>query len=128
MVRREGEGVRRKHHELLAWQEAIALVKEVYRATADFPREETYGLTSQIRRAVVSVPTNIAEGAARTGYKEFLQFLSIARGSLSELETHIIIANELGYLDQNNQLMVRIDRIFALVGGLMASLRKRSVK
>ncbi|MBI3343693.1 MAG: four helix bundle protein [Gammaproteobacteria bacterium] len=120
--------MRRKHHELLAWQEAIALVKEVYRATTDFPREEAYGLTNQIRRAAISVPSNIAEGAARTGDKEFLQFLSIARGSLSELETQVIIANELGYLGQSHQLMARIDKIFGLVGGLMTSLRKRKTK
>jgi four helix bundle protein len=120
--------VRRKHHELLAWQEAIALVKEVYRATADFPREETYGLTSQIRRAAVSVPSNIAEGAARTGDREFPQFLSVTRGSLSELETQVIIANELGYLPQHHQLMAKIDKIFGLVGGLMMSLRKRKAK
>lgn len=95
---------------------------------ADFPREEAYGLTSQIRRAAISVPSNIAEGAARTGDRKFLQFLSVTRGSLSELETHVIIANELGYLPQHHQLMVKIDKIFGLVGGFIMCLRKRKTK
>ncbi|MEW6354304.1 MAG: four helix bundle protein [Pseudomonadota bacterium] len=79
--------MKRKHHELRVWQTAIMLVKEVYKITADFPRDEVYGLTSQMRRAAISIPSNISEGAARTSVKEFLQFLSVARGSLSELET-----------------------------------------
>ena len=66
----------------------------------EFPQEELYGLTSQMRRAAVSIPSNLAEGAARTGQKEFAQFLSIAKGSLSELETQLLISAELGYLDQ----------------------------
>ena len=81
------EVLKRKHHSLLVWQEAMELVQEIYNVTALFPKEEVYALTNQMRRAAVSVPSNIAEGAARTGKKEFLQFLSIARGSLSELET-----------------------------------------
>lgn len=76
--------MKRKHHDLVAWQEAIGLVKDIYTVTASFPKEEIYGLTSQIRRAVVSVPCNIAESAARNSNKKFVQFLSIARGSLSE--------------------------------------------
>jgi four helix bundle protein len=72
----------RKHHELRVWQEAVALVTNVYKVTAAFPKEEVFGLTGQMRRAAVSVPSNIAEGAARNTDKEFLQFLSIARGSL----------------------------------------------
>lgn len=82
-------GLSRKHHDLLVWQEALSLVKVIYRLTSQFPKEELYGLTTQMRRAAVSVPSNIAEGASRTGSKEFLKFLSIARGSLSELETQI---------------------------------------
>ena len=75
------------------------MVKEIYQLTSAFPQEELYGLSAQLRRSAVSVPSNIAEGAARSSKKEFLQFLSIARGSLSELETQVIIAKELGYVE-----------------------------
>lgn len=119
---------RRAHHNLVAWQEAMELVKEVYRATADFPASESFGLTNQLRRAAVSVPSNLAEGAGREGTKEFLQFLSICRGSLSELETQIILAKNLGYMNNPDNLLTRIDRLFALMGGLMNSLRKRTTK
>jgi four helix bundle protein len=122
--------VKRKHHELLAWQEGIVLVKEAYRLSASFPREEIYGLTSQLRRAAVSVPSNIAEGAARNGDREFIQFLSIARGSLSELETQAVIARELGYFKKGDEevLLVVIDRIFGLIGGLINAIKERNVK
>jgi hypothetical protein len=75
-ARREELGVKRVHHDLKAWQEAMSLVKMIYESTNSFPAEENFGLKSQIRRAAVSIPSNIAEGAARTGSKEFLQFLS----------------------------------------------------
>jgi len=101
--------VKRKHHELQVWQEAMALVKEIYRITASFPKEEVYALTSQMRRAAVSIPSNIAEGAARNGDKEFLQFLAIARGSLSELETQLLIANDLGYLGDFEETAGRVE-------------------
>ena len=91
----------RRHHELQVWQEAIDLVEEAYRLTGAFPREELYGLAGQMRRAAVSVPGNIAEGAARQSEREFLQFLIIARGSLSELETPVLIAEKLGYSSAN---------------------------
>jgi len=120
--------VKRKHHDLRAWQEAMALVKDVYRITASFPKDELYALTSQMRRAAVSIPSNIAEGAARTGDKEFLQFLSISRGSLSELETQLIIAKELGYMLELNEIMLKMDGLFGLLGGLMKSLRVRNQK
>jgi len=77
----------RRHYDLRVWQDGIALVKTIYALTAKLPREELFGLTSQMRRAAVSVPANIAEGAARSTQKEFIHFLSIARGSLSELDT-----------------------------------------
>lgn len=117
--------MKRKHHDLIVWKESVELVKEIYDLTADFPSEEIYGLTSQIRRSAVSVPSNIAEGAARTTKKEFINFLSISRGSLSELETQIIIAKKIGYLNNTNQLLERIDKIFALINGLINSIRKR---
>lgn len=116
---------RRKHHDLHVWQEAMDLVQDVYRVTALFPKSEVYALTSQMRRAAVSVPSNIAEGAARNSSKEFYHFLSIARGSLSELETQIQIAQRLGYMRKNDLLEI-IDTIFGLLGGLMKSVKSRS--
>lgn len=115
----------RKHHELKAWQEAMELVKEIYRVTRDFPKEEIYGLVSQMRRAAVSIPSNISEGAARGGDREFIQFLIIARGSLSELETQFLISQDLGYTQDVSDIQERIDKIFSLIGGLLRSLRER---
>jgi four helix bundle protein len=82
----------RAHHNLLAWKEALVLVRQVYEITKAFPKDELYGLTSQMRRAAVSVPSNLAEDAARTSSREFIQFINISRGSLSELETQLFIA------------------------------------
>ena len=117
--------MKRKHHDLHVWQEAMLLVKDIYAVTKQFPREEIYALTSQMRRAAVSIPSNISEGAARTSTKEFLQFLSIARGSLSELETQVILAEDFGYLGGNRPLLTRIERIFGLLGGLINSVQKK---
>ncbi len=88
-----------RHSELEVWKRSIEFVTEIYRITTSFPKVELYGLTAQIRRAAVSVPSNIAEGATRGSDREFIHFLSIAMGSLSELETQLIIAKNLGYLD-----------------------------
>lgn len=97
----------------------------IYRLTSQFPKEELYGLTTQMRRAAVSVPSNIAEGASRTGSKEFLKFLSIARGSLSELETQILLARDLGYIGEDLALDSKIEKVYALLGGLIDSRRRR---
>jgi four helix bundle protein len=86
------------HKDLDIWKLGIELVEQVYKHTARFPQEEVYGLTSQMRRAAVSIPSNISEGAARGGKKEFIQFLYVALGSLAELETQAIISEKLGYL------------------------------
>ena len=114
----------RKHHELRAWQEAMALAKAVYGLTAGFPREEAYGLSSQMRRAAVSVPSNIAEGAARASRKEFLHFLTIARGSLSELDTQLILARQIGLPGEFGTLDKSLDSTFKLLGGLINSQKE----
>ena len=88
----------KRYQDLVAWQKGIDFVREVYEMTSTFPQEEMFGLKSQMRRASVSVPSNIAEGQARFSPKEFHRFLSIARGSLVEIETQILIAQNLGYL------------------------------
>ena len=90
----------RPHHKLEAWSKAIEFVTDVYKNSESFPKEERYGLTSQIRRAAVSIPANIAEGAGRHSKKEFAHFLSNSQGSASELETELVIAHRLGYLDE----------------------------
>lgn len=89
------------HKDLQIWQKAIDLVEQVYHLTASFPPTEIYGLCAQMRRAAVSVPSNIAEGAARKGEKEFIQFLYVALGSLSELETQCLIACRIGYVKEH---------------------------
>jgi four helix bundle protein len=107
----------RPHYNLAAWKVAMTLVKSVYEATKMFPREETCGLTAQMRRAAISIPSNLAEGAARTGRKEFAQFLSIAKGSLSELETQLLISVELGYLEQNHGIFQMVEEVSRLLAG-----------
>ena len=114
----------RSHENLQVWQEGMALAKEVYAATSSFPKEEMYWLTSQMRRAAVSVPSNIAEGAARGSKKEFLQFLNIARGSLMELETQILLARDLGFTASYDRLLERSNKTYALLNGLMGKLRE----
>jgi four helix bundle protein len=91
-----------KYKELIIWKKAISLVTEIYIVTAAFPDKERFNLISQINRAAVSIPSNIAEGAGRNSDKEFIQFLSIAHASSYELETQLIVSNNLGYLKQEN--------------------------
>lgn len=126
--KRDNIRMKRTHHNLEVWREAIKLVKAVYQLTTKFPQHETYALTSQMRRAAISIPSNIAEGAARSGDKEFLQFLFIARGSLSELETQIIISQELGYIQEDRNFLETIEKIFALLGGLIKSVQHKTDK
>lgn len=114
----------RPHYKLEAWKSAMTLVSDIYRITQNFPKDELYGLTSQMRRAAVSVPSNIAEGAARTGQKEFAQFLSVAKGSLSELETQLLISADLGYLNRKHEIFQLTDRVSSLLSGLHRSLSK----
>ena len=116
--------MKRSHRSLKAWQEAIKLVEQVYATTRAFPNEELFGLTVQMRRAAISVPANIAEGAARGGTKELIRFVSIATASLSELDTHIEIARRLDYLN-DGKLDEQVDAVAGLLLGLGASLRKK---
>jgi four helix bundle protein len=111
----------RPHQKLEAWIKALELVIDVYKGTEHFPKEERYGLTSQLRRAAVSIPANIAEGAGRHSKKEFAHFLSNSQGSASELETELIIASRLGYLDKENfaKLTAQLERIGRLITGLI---------
>ena len=115
----------RPHYDLDAWKESRKLVSAIYRATQAFPKEEMFGLTAQMRRAAVSVPSNIAEGAARTGSREYAQFLSVARGSLSELETQLFIACDLGYLSGDHPVLAMVSRVSKLVTGLHKAIRNR---
>jgi four helix bundle protein len=117
--------VKRAHHELQVWQESMNFVETVYRITSEFPDEERFGLTSQMQRAVVSVSSNIAEGAGRNGDREFLRYLYIARGSLCELETQLLIARRLGYITSLEKITNQIDMLFGLMGGLINSLHRR---
>jgi four helix bundle protein len=116
----------RAHYDVIAWQQAIALVKSVYALSAEFPSTEMYGLTSQMRRAAVSVPANIAEGVGRSGARDRVQFFVIARGSLTELDTLIVLAKELGFATDVSGVEGTVDRLFALIGGSINAERAKS--
>jgi four helix bundle protein len=107
---------------LVVWQKAIAFVTEVSRATQSFPNEERFGLTSQLRRASVSIPSNIAEGQGRLTRGEFGQFLGNATGSLCEVETQLIIAHNLGYLNDPQPLLEKLHEVARDLNGLLNSL------
>lgn len=111
------------YKDLIAWQKAMQFVTEIYGVTRAFPRDELYGLTSQLRRAAVSVPSNIAEGQAGFSSKEFRRFLSHARGSLVEIETQLIAQN-LGYLlaGQSQNLLKQASELGRILNGLIASV------
>ncbi|MGA8273691.1 MAG: four helix bundle protein [Candidatus Sulfotelmatobacter sp.] len=117
------------YRDLVVWQRAITMVTEVYHATQSFPRQETYGLTSQLQRSAVSVASNIAEGQGRISKAEFRQFLGMARGSLLEMETQLVIAANLGYISgaTANHLSVCSGEVSRLLYGLMQSLQPREV-
>jgi four helix bundle protein len=114
--------------DLVVWQKAMDLVTEIYKVTDDFPKREVYSLTDQIRRAAVSIPSNIAEGQAHYSHREFLHFLRHAAGSLAELETQLLIADRLGYLDHppTTELLQRVHEVGRILNGLIASLRELS--
>ena len=114
----------KSYKDLIVWQKAMDLVQLVYQATKTFPKEELYGLTNQVRRAVVSIPSNIAEGQARQSSAEFKNFLSIARGSLAEVETQLLIAMRLNYLTQEQlaPIMAVHQEVSKMIPALMAKL------
>lgn len=118
----------RSFRDLIAWQKAMSLVTEIYRLTRNFPAEEMFGLVSQMRRAAVSIPSNIAEGHARASSGEFRQFLGHARGSLAELETQVQIARNLNYLTetQTNALSESATEVGKVLNGLLAALKNSS--
>ncbi|WP_295917639.1 four helix bundle protein [Xanthomonas sacchari] len=120
-----GESSKRPHERLDVWRDSMDLVEMIYRLSETFPATERFGLTAQLRRAAVSIPANIAEGAARRSTPEYLRFLSIARGSLSEASTHLQIARRLDYTPDIAALDGLIDTIFAKLTALMNVLSKR---
>ena len=115
----------RAHRKLPLWKASMDLVEAFYFATESFPMSEQFGLRSQIRRAAVAVPANIAEGAARKGTGELIQFLHIANGSLSELDTHLEIARRLGFLEDTDVLQHQLDSVQSQVLTVIGSLKRR---
>ena len=115
------------HKKLDAWKLSMDLVIDVYQTTDRFPRQEQYSLTDQIRRAAISIPSNIAEGAARQTKKEFANYLHMAQGSLSELDTQLEIARRLGYLDDQSWRILdeRMERIDKTISGLIRHVTKK---
>ena len=112
------------HKDLLVWRKSIDLVEQIYKLTKQFPHEELYGITNQMRRCAVSIPANIAEGSGRKNKEEFIQFLHISLGSASELETHLIISQRLGFLsnDAYDEIMNALNEIIKMTCGLINSL------
>ena len=115
------------HKDLDIWKRGIIFVEHIYEATAKFPKEEIYCLTSQMRRAAVSYPSNIAEGAARFSKKEFIKFLYVSLGSISEMETQLIIAEKLGYLTAN-KLLEEIEVLRRMTLNFIKYLKSKNVE
>ena len=113
-------------HDLVVWQKSMELVTEIYKVSQKFPKEEMFGLTSQIRRAAVAIPSNVAEGRGKSSAGEFHQFLYHARGSLAEVETQLLIAINLGFLSKQDvsYIMDLIARVGRLLHGLLAAIKK----
>ena len=114
--------MKKDFRELIVWQKAMEMVTDIYRATQAFPADERFGLTSQLRRAAVSVPSNIAEGQGRLTRGEFRQFLGNAKGSLAEVETQLMIARNLSYLADPQPLLEQAAEVARLLNGLLRSL------
>lgn len=114
----------KSHMDLKIWQISMDLVEEIYKITSTFPKEEIYALSSQMKRAAISVPSNIAEGASRQTTKEFIKFLYISLGSLSELETQVLIANRLNYAFDIEKLLFKIKGLKKMIINMIQSLKK----
>ena len=112
--------------DLIAWQKSVRLVKSVYRVASQFPKYEQYALWDQMRRAAVSVPSNIAEGQSHKGIRDFVRYVRLARGSLAELETQLLIAHDLGYVDVPvaRALLSEIEEVSRITSGLIRSLEQ----
>ena len=115
----------KNHTDLDVWKKSMDFVEDIYRMSEKFPREEVYGLSSQIRRAAVSIPSNIAEGASRQGNKEFIQFLYISLGSLSEVETQLMIAKRLQYISNVDEILHNSIDIKKMLNGLISYLKRK---
>jgi four helix bundle protein len=113
------------HRDLEIWQLGIDLVTKIYKFTKNFPKEEIYGLTSQMRRAAISYPSNISEGAARDSINDYIRFLYISMGSLSELETQIIISEKLGYIKDSKDILEDIEAITRKTYNLIKYLKSK---
>lgn len=124
---RVASGEVRHYRDLRVWQKSVTWVEVIYAATRAWPQDERFGLISQVRRAAVSVPSNIAEGCARRSTGDFVRFLSIARGSLAEVETQLIIATRLDYLNSTAEasLLEAADELSRMLAGLIAKLEER---
>ncbi|AZB21050.1 four helix bundle protein [Kaistella haifensis] len=115
----------RSHKDLKVWQESMDLVTEIYRISDCFPENEKFGLTSQIRRCAISIPSNIAEGCARKGNRELLQFLYVSLGSLAELETQYEIAQNLKYIKESEEIRNKIIFIRIMLSNLIKSIKNK---
>ena len=111
------------HHKLELWKRSIEFVTTIYKLTESFPKSEVYGLVQQMRKSAVSIPSNIAEGAGRNSKNEFKQFLSIAQGSTAELETQILIARNLGFIEDSELLLTELDELSKMLIGLARALK-----
>lgn len=118
----------KNHQDLEVWQKSMDLVVKIYKQTKKFPKEELYGFTSQIKKSVISIPSNISEGASRNSDKEFIRFLYIALGSSSELETQVLIAARLGYIYTLGEILKEIEAIKKMLQGLIRQVKNRTEK
>ncbi|MFA6760134.1 MAG: four helix bundle protein [Sulfuricurvum sp.] len=115
----------KSHKDLDVWKNSISFVEDIYRLTSLFPKEEVYGLTSQLRRAAVSISSNISEGAARQSDKEFIHFLYISLGSASEVDTQIEISQRLGFVDNADEINQKLTDIKKMILGLIKYLKRK---
>jgi len=115
----------KSHKDLDVWKKSIDLVAQIYELSKCFPKEEVFGLQGQIRRAAVSIPANISEGASRNTKKEYIQFLYIALGSASEVETHLIVSRKIGFISAIDEALANIENIKKMLNGLISFLRKK---